>query len=120
MSQKVMLELPEGLAKRVFEIASQTKRPIGEVLVEGIHRFVTEPQVELLPDDQITLLCDAQMDAREQEQLSELLTSNRERTLSQAETARLDELMQAYRRGLVSKARALRVAVARGLRPRLN
>lgn len=35
-------------------------------------------------------------------------------------SARLDELMHLYRRGLVRKAQALKVAVERGLRPPLS
>jgi hypothetical protein len=53
------------------------------------------------------------------EELSRLLAGNREGSLAEAEPARLDELIRLYRRGLVRKAQALRIAVARGLGPRL-
>ena len=36
------------------------------------------------------------------------------------ERARLDALMRSYRRGMVRKAQALKVAVERGLQPPLN
>jgi hypothetical protein len=61
-----------------------------------------------------------QMDVGQQEELGDLLARHREGLLSGAERARLDELMQTYRRGLVRKAQALKVAVERGLRPPLN
>jgi len=48
------------------------------------------------------------------------LVRNREGQLDNEETNQLDELMQVYRGGLVRKARALKVAVERGLRPALN
>ncbi len=75
--------------------------------------------MELLPDDQVLALCDAQMDTRQQKELSGLLAQHREGQLSDSERHRLDELMRIYRCGLVRKARALQVAVARGLKPRL-
>jgi hypothetical protein len=49
-----------------------------------------------------------------------LQARHREGQLNDAEVRQLDELMQVYRRGLVSKARALKVAVERGLKPTLN
>jgi uncharacterized protein YbgA (DUF1722 family) len=61
-----------------------------------------------------------QMESEQQEALSELLEGNRERQLNNEEANQLDELMQVYRSGLVRKARALKVAVERGLRPALN
>jgi hypothetical protein len=76
--------------------------------------------VELLPDDQLLALCDGQWEHPRQEELSDLLARNREGLLLPAENERLDALMRLYRHGLVRKAHALHVAVARGLRPRLN
>jgi hypothetical protein len=73
-----------------------------------------------LPDDQVLALCDLQMEAVQQEELSDLLAGHREGHLGEAERARLDELMHLYRHGLVGKAQALKVAVERGLRPPLN
>ncbi|MHC5773331.1 hypothetical protein [Nostoc sp.] len=60
------------------------------------------------------------METQQQEVFSELLARHREGQLNDAEVRQLDELMQVYRRGLVSKARALKVAVERGLKPALN
>lgn len=83
-------------------------------------RVVDEPPVESLSDDQILDLCDAQMSQKQQEELSDLLARNREGLLGNAERARLDDLMQIYRRGMVRKAQALKVAVERRLRPPLH
>jgi hypothetical protein len=65
-------------------------------------------------------VCDGEPDAGQQEELSELLERNQEGPLQGTEQARLDELMRSYRAALVRKARALKVAVSRGLRPRLS
>lgn len=120
MGETVTLELPEEVARRVREVAARTDRRLEDVLIEWIDRVVSDLPVESLPDDQVLALCDLQMDPEQQEELSELLARNREGLLSDAERARLDELMHVYRLGLVRKAQALKVAVARGLRLPLN
>jgi hypothetical protein len=61
-------------------------------------------------------LCDGQLTDQDQEELSSLLARNREGQLDDTDRIRLDALMQMYRRGLVRKAQAWRVSVARGLR----
>ena len=60
------------------------------------------------------------MNSSQQTALSDLLALNREGQLSETNTKQLDALMQVYRQGLVRKARALKVAVDRGLRPALG
>jgi hypothetical protein len=120
MTITVTLELPEELAQRARTVASQTRRRFEDVLVEWIDRAGGEPSVESLPDDQLLALCDSQMEAGAQEELSDLVARNREGVLQGAERERLDELMRTYRRGLVRKAQALKTAVERGLRPRLG
>jgi hypothetical protein len=80
--------------------------------VDWPRRAVEEPAVESLPDDALLALCDATFGAVDQDALTALLSGHRDPT-------RLDELMAAYRQGLVLKARALKEAVARGLRPPL-
>jgi predicted transcriptional regulator len=120
MSEVVTLELPDDLVKRARAVAARTNRPFNEVLVEWIDRAGAEPSIELLSDEQVLALCDSELEPAQQEQLSELLAKNREGQVSKAERQQLDELMSTYRRGLLRKAQALRVAVARGLKPRLS
>ena len=120
MSSTVTLELPEPLARRIQEIAARTHRRPEDILLAWIDQVVSELPVDSLSDDQVLNLCDLEMDAAQQVELSELLARNREGQLSDAEHKRLDELMQIYRRGLVRKAQALKVAVERGLRPPLT
>lgn len=120
MAEIVTLELPETLAQQARAIAALTHRRLEDVLVEWIDRAVTELPVESLPDEQVLALCEMQMESEQQEVFSDLLARNREGQLIDREVSQLDELMQVYRRGLVRKARALKVAVERGLKPALN
>jgi hypothetical protein len=120
MAEIVRLELSDTLAQQAKQIAALTDRRLEDVLVEWIDRAVTELPIESLPDEQILTLCDLQMEPRQQELLSDLLGRNQEGHLNPAETAQLDQLMTIYRRGLVQKARALKVAVERSLRSHLE
>lgn len=120
MSETVTLELPTEVARRVKEIAARTHRRPEDILVEWLDRAAADLPVEALSDDEILSLCDSQLEASEQVELSALLTANREGTLTEGERSRLNHLMQRYRHGLVRKAQAWKVAVERGLRPSLN
>src|SRR5438874_10780450 len=105
MAEKVTVELPEDLARRARELAAQSRRPFEEVLVDWIGRTVTDPPLDFLSNEQLVILCDAQMNSSDQEKLSDLLGRNQEGLLEEAERKSLDELMQIYRIGLVRKAR---------------
>ena len=116
MAEFVTLQLPETLAQRVKEIAALTHRHLEDVLVEFIDRAITELPVESLPNEQVLALCDIQMETEQQEVFSDLLARNQEGELNEVEVKKLDELMQVYRHGLLRKAKALKVAVERGLK----
>jgi hypothetical protein len=120
MAEIVTLQLPETLAQKAKEIAAFTHRRLEDVLLEWIDRAITELPVESLPDEQVLAMCDMQMETEQQELFSDLLARNREGQLNNTEVRQLDELMQVYRRGLVNKARALKVAVERGLKSPIN
>lgn len=120
MSERITLELPAELLRQARELAAATNRPFEDAVADWIGRAVADPPVEALPDAQILALCDSRLPDAEQDELSELLAHNREGELAPHDRPRLDELLAAYRRGLVVKGRALKEAVARGLTPRLN
>lgn len=120
MAQIITLQLPEALAQQAREIAALTHRQLEDVLLEWINYAVAELPVESLPDEQVLALCDLQMEPQQQETLSELLEGNREGELTEEQVNQLDALMQVYRRGLVRKAKALKVSVSRGLIPALS
>jgi uncharacterized protein YbgA (DUF1722 family) len=120
MSEIVTLEIPTTLVQQAKEIAQLTDRPLEAVLIEWIDRASVDLPIETMPDEQVLVLCDSQLSSEQQTALSDLLERNREGQLHATETQQLNELMQSYRRGLVRKARALQVAVSRGLRPPLE
>jgi hypothetical protein len=115
MSEVVTLELPENVARSAQTIAARTHRRVEDVLMEWIDHAVADLPIDALPDDEVLALSDLQMTLDEQEELSDLLAQNREGTIMIGDRLRLEELMSVYRRGLVRKAQAINVAVARGL-----
>jgi len=120
VAETITLELPEALVIQAKDVATRTQRRLEDVLLEWLDRAAAETPLESLSDSQILSLCELQMAADQQEELSRLLALNRENQLSPAEQQRLDELMQLYRRDLVRKAHALQIAVQRGLKPPLQ
>jgi hypothetical protein len=120
MSHTVTLDLPNDLAQRAQKMAEQTHRKVEDVLLEWLVRAVVDMPIDSLPDDQVLALADLQMSEGDQSELSTLLAHQRERTLDDDDRLRLDELMGEYRRGMIQKAHALKVAVERGLRPPLG
>ena len=116
MSEKVTIELPDELSQRARKLAAVGNRRLEDAVIDWINRAVSEPDVEVLPDEELLRRCDATIEAGAQEELSGLLADAREGVLDAARRARLDGLMADYRRGLVLKARAWNEAVARGLR----
>jgi hypothetical protein len=113
MSEVVTLELPADLVRRARALAAATNRRFEDVVAEWIGRVVDDPPVESLPDEQILALCDARLPDAEQSELSELLARNKDGELADTDRGRLNQLMAAYRQGLVQKARAVKEAVAR-------
>lgn len=120
MGERVTLDLPNELAQNAREVAERTHRRLEDVLLEWLDRASSETPVEELPDDQLLVLADMQLGNEQQAELSDLLARQREGTLDVLGRARLDELMGIYRRGMIRKAQALQVAVARGLHPALS
>ena len=120
MSESIALELPESLAKKVKEIAALNRQGIEEMLIEWIDRTINEIPIDTLPDEQVLALCNLQMSGQQQKVFSDLQARNSEGLLNAQEVKKLNELMQVYRHGLVRKAKAMQVALMRGLIPALN
>ena len=120
MHEKVVLDLPEQVTQRARQVAIYTKRRLEDVLLDWLEQSAVELPVEMLADDQVLALTKLQLSTGQQAELSELLENNREARMNAQQQARLEELMVAYRRGLVRKAQAVKVAAERGLIPPLN
>lgn len=120
MAEQVTITLPDVLAQQVREVAALTQRPLEEVLLEWLTRGSMEPEISSLPDAQVLALCDLELSPQEQTQLGDLLGKQRENQLQEDEVQQLNQLLQCYRRGLMRKAEAWKVAVERDLRPALE
>ncbi len=121
MAESVTLNLPDQLVQQVYEVAILTQRNREEILLEWIDRGRTgESAIASLSNEQILNLCDLQMSEPDQIQMSLLLGQQREGLLQKGELEELDRLLQIYRRGMVKKSEALKIAVERGLRDRLG
>ncbi len=120
MKEMVTLQLPERVSVTARQVANRTQRRVEDVLLDWLDRSAEDLPVDMLPDDQLLSLTRSHLPADEQQELSRLLTRNREGLLNARQQIRLDQLMQIYRRGLVRKAQAIQIAVERGLLPPLS
>jgi hypothetical protein len=120
MSESITLQLPEPLVKKVKEIAMLNHQGIEEMLIEWIDRAINEIPIDSLPDEQVLALCNIQMEGQQQRIFSDLQARHNEGQLDVQEISKLDELMKLYRHGSVRKAKAMHIAVMRGLIPALN
>ena len=114
IEQRVTLTLPEDLLSAAQQQARRDARPVEAVLLEWLNQGADLPVVSL-SDAQVLELTHVQMATEAQSRLSELLARQREASLSPNEASELSRLMNVYRRGLVRKAEAYKVAVERGL-----
>jgi hypothetical protein len=119
MREMVTLEVPELLLQSARVVAARTQRRVETVLADWLELTAGELPIEQLADEQVLALRDLQFAEDQQAELSALLQQQSEGTLSTSDRERLDMLMDLYQRGLVQKARALAVAVDRGLQPPL-
>lgn len=123
MAMQVTVKIREETYRYAEWLARTTGRSVSDILATLLDNSIPVPerstqilkQIEELTDSQVLELADFQMSPGEDRRLSDLLRAQQERTLSDNEQAELDRLMQVYQQGLLSKARALREAVHRGL-----
>jgi hypothetical protein len=120
MREMITLEVPELLLQSARAVAARTQRRVETVLADWLELTTGELPIEQLSDEQVLALRDLQFSAEQQAELSKLLGKQRENELSVADRERLDILLDLYQRGSVQKARALAIAVDRGLQPPLS
>lgn len=120
MSETITLEVPEALVHSARAVAARTGRRVEDVLAEWLAQIASALPIELLSDEQVLALRDLRLDSAQQAELGDLLERQREGLLAGAERARLDALLDIYQQGMLQKARALKVAVERGLQPPLD
>ncbi len=115
MSKKITLQLRDEIIARALAVADHSERDLEEVLSEWLDRYVDDLPMESLPDDEVLAWCHFELSPMSEYELRTLLYRHRHYDLTNEEHIRLDELLQTYRRGVVRQARALQVAIARGL-----
>ena len=115
MSETITLEVPELLFQSARIVAARTDRAVEEVLADWLVLTSGSLPIERLSDEQVLALRDLRLTDEQQEALDTLLERQREGNLSASDRGRLDQLMDFYERGMVQKARALAIAVERGL-----
>jgi hypothetical protein len=125
---EITLSLPDDVMRRAEVWAQRAGRPIAEVLADAIAQSLnplgTPVEKELAlsgwSDAEVLAGAETQMPPAEDERLSLLLDRQQADLLTSAERTELAALMQRYQEGLLHKARSLREAVRRGLRPPLE
>ena len=120
MASLVTVELPDELVEQMRADARRTSKSLDEVLAECIRRAGLGTPLDSLSDEEILAISDSKWEPARREELSDLLAGNREGALDEQGKRRLEEVMVVLRLDQIRKAQALRVAVSRGLRPRLG
>jgi hypothetical protein len=128
MTTRVVVTLQDDVYRRVERLAQMTNRDVADLLADTITISLTPLDVSTgsiravgsLTDEEVQELAELQMLPAQDRRLSTLLQKQQAEDLSVQERTELLTLMQVYQDGLVRKARALREAVRRGLRPPLE
>lgn len=128
MSTEITLTLSDITFRRAQRLASLVERPVGDLLSETIELSLApmdeqpdrDAALAALPDDEVLAMADLRLPADQDARLSRLLDDQQAGRLAEADRLELFALMQGYQDGLLRKARGLREAVRRGLRPALS
>jgi hypothetical protein len=128
MNTRVTITLPDEVYHRAESLAHRTRRDVADVLADTLMTSLPaadEPSsqggsVANLPDEELLALAELAPPSDQDRRFSTLLDKQQACELTPAERAELFAFMQIYQHGLLLKARALREAVRRGLRPPLE
>ncbi len=123
----VTLPLPDYVYDRARQIAEATAQPIESVLVRQLETAFAEPLPTLPPDEQAELdalahlsddalwtIAREQMSSAKQERMQTLMDGNNKGTLTEAEVAELDTLVEQGQRLMLRKAQAAALLTERG------
>jgi hypothetical protein len=113
MSTTLIIDLPDELAEKARSAAGT--RPLADAVLDWITRGVEERPVEQMSDEEVLRAATAVWSSAHQGELSNLLADQRENRLTTEGRSHLAELMGEYRRGMLTKAKAMNEAVRRGL-----
>jgi predicted DNA-binding protein len=129
MTDQITVTLPVEILQRARQLARCTGRSVDQLLAETIELSLRPLGTSTLPEEDMAEWSDERvlaaaddpgLSTAEDCRLSELLDRQQAGTLTVKERPELTGLMEAYQTQLLRKARALREAVCRGLRPPLQ
>ena len=115
MNQQITLTVSDNVWLYAKAVATQNKQRTEEVLSDWLEKVSGEVEIGKFSDAKILALANLQLPESQQETLHELLEKNGEGELTALEKKYLDELMEVYNDALLTKAKAMRIAVERGL-----
>lgn len=126
--QEVTVRLADNIYQPAHRLAELTGNSLEDILGAMLELSVSPfvPQVDLeqplsaLPDDDLVALTQVQMQPDRDRRLSELLHQQQNHNPTEAEQIELQTLMRVYEIGMVYRAQALKEAVERGLKARLE
>ncbi|HWQ34916.1 MAG TPA: hypothetical protein VNQ79_18880 [Blastocatellia bacterium] len=116
MSEQITLQVSDEVIRHAASIAACNQQSVEKVLADLLESAIYETPVELLSDEEVVALTELRLPPEQEARLSELLAGHREGELNDDEKRELDRLMKIYERGILRQSKALREAVARGLR----
>jgi len=113
----ITLELPDAVYQRAQRAAQATQRPLEEIVVEWIRPPLqgTLPELERLSDDELLQAVRSTLPPEHAQRLQELLTIQRQRSLSEEEQQEAVALVEQEDFVTLHKARALFLLKQRGL-----
>jgi hypothetical protein len=118
MSTDVITNLPPDFAARVTALATSAGCSPGDALTSILKQSLgaEDAMVKMWSDDHVLAAADLTLPPAVQDQLSELLQAQQERSLSPSEQSELANLMEIYKSCQLQKARGMMEAQKRGLR----
>ena len=124
--QTVSVELPKPIFLKLKKVAELTHRSVEEVLVTTVNAALPEQRdlpaglanelaaMNLFSDEALWAAAEPSLSPAEQRRLSQLNRSAEDRPLTKAEGAEQRQLLLAYHRSVLRRAKALAILAQRG------
>ena len=116
----ILLQLPDELYERLREIADDSQRPMESVLIDSLALLfgdlptITPQQLATFSDEQLWALVHRLIAWPQDARLRELTALGKQGTLSQADQAELESLVDAYDQYVLLRSQALLLLKQRG------
>jgi hypothetical protein len=125
-TEAVTIQLPEPIFRKLQQAANLTHRSVEDLLVATVNAALPElpdlpddlanelAAMQLLSDDALWAATEPSMSATEQRRLSQLNHTAGERSLTKAEVDEQAQLLTAYYRSILRRAKAFAILAQRG------